>query len=377
MALPVETQLRYWTIAAVVFFGILWLLGDVIMPFILAGALAYCLDPIADWLERLGCSRIWAVVVITLTAIFMFVLMILLVLPTLSRQAVALFEAAPQVFRDLQTFFTTRFPDIMESNPQVQEQLASFGQTIREKGAALLNGIVSSVSGFVNLLVLMFLVPIITFYLLLDWDRLVSQIDELLPRDHAPTIRRLSGQVDETLAAFIRGQGTVCLLMGVYYAVGLGLVGLNFGLVVGAVAGLITFIPYVGALVGGALAIGLALFQYWGALPVELADGSTGTATDWVRILIVAGIFFSGQAIEGNFLTPNLVGNSVGLHPVTLIFALSAFGALFGFTGLLVAVPVSAAFGVLVRFAVQEYKAGKLYQGWSHNDAEDADDDPQ
>ena len=167
-------------------------------------------------------------------------------------------------------------------------------------------------------------------------------------------IRRLAGQIDRTLAAFIRGMGTVCLILGTYYAVALMLVGLQFGLVIGFVAGLVTFIPYLGALIGGALAIGLALFQFWG---------------DWITIGIVAGIFAIGQIIEGNFLTPKLVGNSVGLHPVWLILALSVFGALFGFVGMLIAVPVAAAMGVLTRFGVEQYQQSLLYKGSHGNDS--------
>jgi predicted PurR-regulated permease PerM len=161
-------------------------------------------------------------------------------------------------------------------------------------------------------------------------------------------VRRLAGEIDAALASFIRGQGTVCLILGVYYAAALMLVGLQFGLVVGAIAGLLTFIPYVGAIVGGGLAIGLALFQFWG---------------DWVWIIAVAAIFQAGQLVEGNILTPKLVGGSVGLHPVWLIFALSAFGALFGFVGLLVAVPVAAALNVLTRFVIEQYKDSLLYKG--------------
>jgi predicted PurR-regulated permease PerM len=201
---------------------------------------------------------------------------------------------------------------------------------------------------------LFILTPVVAVYLLLDWDRMIANIDRLLPREHAPVIRRLAGQIDRTLAAFIRGMGTVCLILGTYYAVALMLVGLQFGLVIGFVAGLVTFIPYLGALIGGALAIGLALFQFWG---------------DWITIGIVAGIFAIGQIIEGNFLTPKLVGNSVGLHPVWLILALSVFGALFGFVGMLIAVPVAAAMGVLTRFGVEQYQQSLLYKGSHGNDS--------
>jgi predicted PurR-regulated permease PerM len=198
------------------------------------------------------------------------------------------------------------------------------------------------------MVVLLVVVPVVAIYLLLDWDNMTARIDALLPRDHVDTIRHLACKIDRTLASFIRGQGLVCLILGTFYAVALALVGLNFGLVVGAIAGALTFIPYVGAIVGGSLALGLALFQFWG---------------EWPWLIAVYAIFQSGQFVEGNILTPKLVGSSVGLHPVWLLFALSVFGSLFGFVGLLVAVPVAAVIGVLARFALDRYCASPLYRG--------------
>ena len=355
MALPVRKQAKYWGIAAAVFFVILWTLGDVILPFVLGAAIAYFLDPVADRLERLGCSRALAVGIITFFAILIFVILALLIVPLLVSQTAALIEAVPQIAQRLQTFLTDRFPELMDSSSTLRRSLASVGETIQSKGGELLNTVLASFSGIVNAIVLFILVPIVAFYLLYDWDDIVARADGLLPRDHAPVVRKLAGEIDKTMAGFVRGQGTVCLILGTYYAVALMLVGLNFGLVVGFIAGALTFIPYVGALVGGLLAIGLALFQFWG---------------DWLWILLVWAIFQSGQFVEGNILTPRMVGSSVGLHPVWLIFALSAFGALFGFVGLLVAVPVAAALGVLTRFAIAQYKSSRLYRGVSEEDAE-------
>ena len=355
MALPVREQAKYWGIAAAVFFVVLWALGDVILPFVLGAAIAYFLDPVADRLERLGCSRGLAVGIITFFAILIFVILALLIVPLLVSQTAALIEAVPQIAQRLQTFLTDRFPELMDSSSTLRRSLASVGETIQSKGGELLNTVLASFSGIVNAIVLFILVPIVAFYLLYDWDDIVARVDGLLPRDHAPVVRKLAGEIDKTMAGFVRGQGTVCLILGTYYAVALMLVGLNFGLVVGFIAGALTFIPYVGALVGGLLAIGLALFQFWG---------------DWLWILLVWAIFQSGQFVEGNILTPRMVGSSVGLHPVWLIFALSAFGALFGFVGLLVAVPVAAALGVLTRFAIAQYKSSRLYRGVSEQDAE-------
>jgi predicted PurR-regulated permease PerM len=348
VALPVQQQIRYWALAAVALGVVLWLLGDVILPFVLGGAIAYLLDPIADWLERHGLSRIWSTIVITVFAVIVFLLLALLVIPILVEQAIGLFEAMPKLLTQLETALTTRFPELLDPDSQMRQSLVSLGELIQARSGEIVDTLLTSAMSFLNVIVLVVLVPVVTFYLLLDWDKLVAKVDGLLPRDHAPTIRHLASEIDKTLAAFIRGQGAVCLILGIYYAGALMLVGLNFGAIVGAAAGLVTFIPYVGALLGGALAIGLALFQFWG---------------DWFWIGVVAGIFFFGQFVEGNILSPNLVGQSVGLHPVWLIFALSAFGALFGFVGMLVAVPVSAALGVLARFVIERYQQGRLYQG--------------
>jgi len=353
MALPARAQLTYWSIATAVFLMVLWWLGDVLLPFILGGAIAYFLDPVADRLQRMGCSRAIATALITVAALLIFILMALLVIPTLVQQTLQLFETAPQLARKLQGFLTERFPSVMEDGSTLRTSLLNIGETIQSRGGEFLNTALSSVGSILNVVLLFVIVPVVAVYMLLDWDKMVARIDALLPRDHQPVIRKLAGDIDKTLAAFIRGMGTVCLVLGTYYAIALMLVGLQFGLVVGVIAGLLTFIPYVGAIVGGGLAIGLALFQFWG---------------DWIWILAVAVIFQVGQLIEGNVLTPKLVGSSVGLHPVWLLLALSVFGSIFGFVGLLVAVPLAAAIGVVIRFGISQYTSSKLYVGFDPRD---------
>lgn len=348
MALPVRVQVTWWGIAAAVFLAVLWGLGDVILPFIVGGAIAYFLDPIADRLERAGLGRAAATTVISLAAVLVFVLAALIVLPLLYRQLGQLVAAAPAIFGQLQVFLAERFPDLMTNESVLRDTITGLGEAIRARGGQLAQGLVEYLLSVVSAVVFIVVVPVVAFYLLLDWDRMVGKIDALLPRDHAPTVRRLAREIDAVLAGFVRGQVSVCVILGTFYSVALMVVGLNFGLIVGAIAGLITFIPYVGSLVGGTLAIGLALFQFWG---------------EWGMIGLVAAIFAAGQFIEGNFLTPKLVGGSVGLHPVWLLFALSAFGTLFGFVGMLVAVPVAAALGVLARFAVEQYLGGRLFTG--------------
>jgi predicted PurR-regulated permease PerM len=348
MGLPVREQVKYWGAAAAVFLLALWFLGGVMLPFLIGGAIAYFLDPVADRLERLGLGRTGATIIISVGAVLFFILLALLVIPTLTQQLLALINAAPTIIAQFQTFLSERFPQVLDKSSVVHQTLISIGDTIKAQGADLANRLISSALSVINAALFIIVVPVVAFYLLLDWDRMVSHLDSWLPRDHRDTIRKLAHEVDDVLAGFVRGQFTVCIVLGTYYAVALAVAGLQFGLIVGAFAGLITFIPYLGALTGGALAIGLALFQFWGAPGM---------------IVAVAAIFAIGQFVEGNILSPALVGHSVGLHPVWLLFALSAFGAIFGFVGLLVAVPVAATIGVLARFGIRQYLQSQLYSG--------------
>jgi predicted PurR-regulated permease PerM len=358
MALPMREQAKYWGIALALFFVALWFLGSVMLPFLVGGALAYFLDPVADRLQRAGLSRVAATALITLVALLSVALLVLAVIPSLIQQTTALINAAPEIAHRLQLFLVEKFPELTDSTSTIRTTLAEIGAAVQAKGAALAQGVLTSALSLLSAVVFIVVVPVVAFYMLMDWDHMVARIDHMLPRDHAPTIRRLAGEINDALSAFVRGQLTVCFLLGSFYSVALMFAGLQFGLVVGAIAGAITFIPYVGSLVGGALAIGLALFQFWG---------------DWLSIGLVAAIFAVGQFLEGNILTPKLVGKSVGLHPVWLMFALSVFGSLFGFVGMLVAVPVAAAIGVLTRFGIAQYQASLLYNGIAGRIPEDED----
>jgi predicted PurR-regulated permease PerM len=264
--------------------------------------------------------------------------------------------------------FGTRIPDylsrlqvlITSIDPEwLQENFGVSNDTLRNS----LSGLISSGAGFmttifesiwssgkalVDIAGLFVVTPVVAFYMLLDWDRMIRTVDSWIPRDHVETVRGIAADINRATAGFVRGQGTLCIVLGIMYAIGLTLVGLNFGLLIGLFAGLISFIPYVGSLVGLVLAVGVALVQFW---------------PEWQWIVAVAVVFFAGQFIEGNILQPRLVGKSVGLHPVWLMFALFAFGYLFGFVGLLVAVPAAAAVAVLVRFAISRYLESPLYRG--------------
>jgi predicted PurR-regulated permease PerM len=347
MGLPVRDQVRYWAIAALGALALIWLLNAVLLPFVTGAAIAYFLNPVAMRLERGGLPRPVAVSVLMALVLGAVVLAGLLIVPAVVGQIVALTEAAPDLARDVQAFVTDRFPEITAFESTLRESLVKLGEAVRDRGAVLAQGVLRSLSGVVSVIVFLLVAPVVAFYLLLDWPRVLQAVDDLLPRAHAPVIRALAADIDLAIAGFVRGQLTVCLILAAYYATALGLVGLQFGLAIGVIAGLISFIPYIGAIVGGLLSIGLALWQFWGV------PGP---------IVAVVAIFVVGQVLEGNILVPRIVGQSVRLHPVWLLFAVSAFGTLAGFTGMLIAVPVAAALGVLVRFAVAQYMDSPLYR---------------
>lgn len=348
MHMPVRKQLIWWGVALAALLVVMWLLGQAVLPFILGAGIAYLLDPVADRLERWGLSRTMAVVVITFAAILIFVAMVLLVVPVLARQASALIETAPEMMNKAQAFLAARFPELLPEGSTVGSALTDLGQAIGDQWKNVAQTLMNSVGGVISTVALLVIVPVVTFYLLLDWDHLVAQVDRLLPREHAPTIRRLAHEIDVALSGFVRGQGLVILILGTWYSFGLMLVGLPFGFFIGMMAAMLSFIPYVGVLIGGATAIGVALFSFWG---------------DPLWIGAVIAIFAAGQVVEGNYLQPKIVGGHVGLHPVWLLLALSVFGALFGFVGMVMAVPMAAALGVLARFVTERYRESALYTG--------------
>ena len=348
MPLTPKQQIGWWGAGLLVFMAFLYVLGGALAPYLVGMGMAYCLDPVADRLEKWGLSRLVATLTIMVVALVVFLIGVLLVLPFVLEQVQRLIEAAPVWFAALQAFVNERFPTLMSEGSALRQGLANAQGRLQEWGLSITQAVLNSSLAIIDVLLLVVIAPVVAAYLLYDWDRMVAKIDSWLPLDHRETIRGLARQVDATLASFLRGQLTVMLFLGSFYAIGLTLIGLDFSVAVGAFAGLISFIPFVGTILGGGIALGIALFQFWG---------------EWHWIGAVLAVFVAGQFIEGNFLTPNLVGSSVGLHPVVLMFALSAFGTLFGFAGLLVAVPVAASLGVLARFGLGQYLQSRLYQG--------------
>lgn len=356
--MTINEQLRYWGVGLALFLLGLWLLSDALTPFLAGMAVAYFTDPLADRLERAGLSRVMATVVITAVFLLALIGAFAILLPLAIDQVRQFVEDAPALaarFRDFIAVVGDRyFPGGFSSDSSfMQQALQSLEEKARAASSAVLKSAWSGGVAVVDFLGIVVITPIVSFYLLLDWDRMVAEIDSWLPRQHAPVLRRIAADIDRVLAGFVRGQLSVCLILGAFYAVALVAIGLQFGLLIGMVAGFISFIPFVGAIFGGLLSVGVATVQYW---------------NDPVWIGVVAGVFAVGQAIEGHVLTPKLVGGSVGLHPVWLMFALAAFGSLMGFAGLLVAVPAAAVIGVLSRFGLESYFDSRLYLGPSSPD---------
>lgn len=346
-------QFRFWLVAAVVLAIFLYVFSSILLPFVAGMVLAYFLDPVADRLQKLGLSRIMATVVILFAFIVVLVLALVLLIPILASQMADFAGKLPDYMTRLQSLVTSFDPQWLERRFGVDAAGLKEGlNSLLTSGFGLLTTVFQSIwsSGIalVSVVSLFVVTPVVAFYMLLDWDRMVAKVDGWVPRDHVETVRAISADINTATAGFVRGQGTLCLVLGAMYAVGLTITGLNFGILIGLFAGLISFIPYVGSLTGLVLAVGVAFVQFW---------------PDWIMVVAVAAVFFVGQFIEGNILQPKLVGKSVGLHPVWLMFSLFAFGALFGFVGLLIAVPASAAIAVLVRFVISRYLESPLYKG--------------
>jgi predicted PurR-regulated permease PerM len=350
--IALQRQVYFWLAALAVVVLALWLLSPILLPFVAGAAIAYMLTPVTDRLEKYGVNRLAAALIIITLVVLALVYVILLVVPILGGQLTSFIVAIPGYVDRLQSLLTD------QSRPWVQKLLgagfnpaASISDLVTQGVGwltAFLQSLWSQGRALVSLFSLVVVTPVIAFYLMYDWHQIIRSVDDAIPLYQRDIVRELASQIDAAIAGFVRGQSAVCIILGSFYAVALTVSGLNFGLLIGLIAGLITFIPYVGSMTGLVLALGVAVAQFW---------------PEYASILTVLGIFLVGQFFEGNLLSPKLVGESVGLHPVWVIFALLAFGYLFGFVGLLVAVPLAATIGVLARFALARYRKSSLYTG--------------
>jgi predicted PurR-regulated permease PerM len=349
-----RTSIAFWAAVAGGALLLLWLLSPMLLPFVAGMAIAYFLDPVADRLERAGMGRTAATALITAVFFIAVIAVLLLIVPVLQSQLAGFLGRLPDyvlALRDLIAPLAERVLGEIDWDQPAAELKRVLAEH-RDQALAILRNVASGLLGgglaVLNLLSLVVITPVVAFYLLRDWDKLIARVDGLLPRPQAETIRAQAREIDRVLAGFARGQASVCLILAAYYGLALSLLGLDFGLVIGIAAGLLSFIPYVGAGLGLIASVGLALIQF---------------GLDYVMVGLVLAVFVVGQAVEGNILTPRLVGAQVGLHPVWIIFGLLAGASLFGFVGMLLAVPVFAVIGVLVRFALQRYQASRLYHG--------------
>ncbi len=349
---PARFQVLFWPVGIVLFFYFLSLIKGILLPFVVGILAAYFLDPAVRRLRVLNFSRNVSAAVIT-TVFFAIVIVLFIVLvPPIMHQLDSLLQNLPDYLRQVQAKYGYEFSSYLsrlnvQKTGAVKDALGNFGGTLVEWTGKVFSDVLRSSFAALNIVSLIFITPVVVFYLLRDWDRLVIRFRELLPRKHEKTIREQLRAIDRTLSGFIRGQTNVCLIMASYYGVLLSLAGLNFGLGLGIMSGFLLFIPFVGFAACFTLSMIVALFQF----------GVTA------HLLVIAAVYLCGMFIEGSLLTPRLVGNEVGLHPVWIIFGMLSGAALFGFVGVLISVPVTSVIGVLVRFAIDRYMHSSLYLG--------------
>ena len=337
----------FWLLVAIIMAFSFYFLRTILLPFVIGIAVAYFLDPVVDKLEE----RKWNRSLATLFTLFVFlalvIFLVFLLVPVLTNQLKNFAQFLPIVKDKLQLIIDA-VAGIL--NNRVDAKVLDVPASgLIKWSTKMLGGVIDGGAAIADLLSLFLITPLVAFYLLRDWDLIVEKVYDWFPIRHKDTLQEQLNEIDKKLAAFVRGQGTVCLILASYYAITLTMTGLEFGVVIGVFAGLISFVPFVGAIFGGLLSIGLAYLQF----------------EAWTNIVIIAGIFILGQILEGYILTPKFIGEAVGLHPVWVIFSLLAGGALFGFLGVLLALPMAAIVGVLFRFCIDHYKNSSYYNGSS------------
>ena len=349
--MSITRPIVFWIAMLAAVVAVVILLREVLLPFVAGMVLAYLLNPLANRIERLGVNRLWATLTILLLIVVTITLLIVLAVPVLIRELSYFIESFPLYVRRLHELATD--PDRPWLNKIIGEGLGEAERSI-DKFMALpgnwfgtfLTSVWSGGRALISIFSLGVVAPIVACYLLYDWDRMIAVIDQWVPPARRETVRALAREVDDTVGGFVRGQSAVCLILAIFYAATRWLIGLKHGALIGFSAGLLNFIPYLGSLSGVLISTCVAIAQFW---------------PEWTSILLVPAIFLIGQSLSDYVLSPYLIGRSVHLNPVWLLFALFAFGYLFGFVGLLIAVPLAAAIGVLMRYALRQYYKSPLY----------------
>jgi predicted PurR-regulated permease PerM len=352
--MTLRAQVLVWIAISVGAILLLWLFRSILLPFVIGLALAYLLNPVVSVLGRFRINRSWGSMLALAFAVSIVLGLFLALVPLVAAQGAGLISRLPTYIRELQALLQEWAPQLNawlgpERAAQLEASLADLLGRGVELTAAITAQLAQSGINVLTTIAVLFIAPVVAYYLLVDWDGMMRKADELLPRPQQAEIRGILKDIDNAMAGVIRGQGGVILVLCAYYGTSLTLAGVNFGLAIGLVGGLLSFIPYVGFLIGFTLSMTIALVQFW--------------PDQWVFILIVLAIYIVGQFLEANILYPKLVGQSININPVWLMFALFAFGLLFGFVGLLLAVPLAAISGVLTRYAIAKYQASSLYLG--------------
>ncbi len=343
--------ITFWIAMLAAVIAVVVLLREVLLPFVAGMVLAYLLDPLANRLERLGMNRLLATLAIIVVVVVTIIVLMIVTIPIIVRELALFIESFPAYVGRLHTLATD--PGRPWLSKIIGEGLGQAERSVGELTAlasswfgTFLRSIWSGGQALISIVSLAVVTPIVACYLIYDWNRVIAAVDNWVPPAHRETVRALAREVDDTIGGFVRGQSALCLILAVYYAAALSLIGLKHGALIGFAAGLISFIPYVGSFSGLVISTCVAIAQFW---------------PSWTSILLVPAIFFIGQSLGDYVLSPYFVGRRIRLSPVWVMFALFAFGYLFGFVGLLIAVPLAAAMGVLIRFALRQYYASPLY----------------
>lgn len=348
-----DRQVLFWLAALIVAAIAILVLKDVLLPFVVGLVIAYALNPLTERLAAVGLSRMQASALVVAVAIAILSLALFFLVPVLLHQAQQLALSLPtemdRVKELIENYARDRLGDrFAQFKAGLDHTMKDLSVNWSALATKVLHSAWSQGLAIVNFLSLLLITPIVVFYMLVDWHPMLAKVESWLPRDHAPTIRRLAGEIDGAISAFIRGQGAVCLVLGTLYAAGLTWAGVRYGLLIGLATGILSFVPFAGWALGLIISTVIALAQFW---------------PDLMPIYKVIGVFVLGMALDSALLSPRIVGSSIGLHPVWLIFALFVFSYLFGFVGMLVAVPLAAAIAVLLRFALQVYLGSAVYRG--------------
>ena len=325
---------------------LLWNISDILAPFILGGILAYLLDPMADKMESFGVPRLLTALTVSLFALFVLLTAAILVIPIIFDQINQIIRFIPYITNEIYLVMQKGFK-VLNLGEVEDIDLVNLSKNLNEVSPIFAKSIFNSSFAILDFIFLLMVTPIVAIYLLVDWDKIIKEVEKVIPRRLEPTISQIVIEMHKTVASFLRGQFSVCMILAIFYAASLTALGLEYGLLVGLFSGLISFIPLIGAILGGLVALVVSLAQFW-------------ETPEWVGVVLI--IFLFGQILEGNLLTPRLVGKSVKLHPLWIIFSVTCFGSLMGWVGVILAVPSAACIAVLVRFSLKIYFETDFYK---------------